>query len=275
MALGRSTFLTFDGHRIHLTERGAGEPVLLVHGFADSAYTWHRNVDVLAGAGFHVLAYDQPGHGESSLPRGYRFGVDDLAGVALGVLDALGVERAHVVGSSMGGGVALYLAVHHPDRVCRVVAVAPVCYHPPFRPFIFLLRCPPFLALARWLAGPWLVGPVLRSQYADLTLLTPEVLDHYRRCFERPEYVQACAGMARDYWNRAFYETARRYGEVRAPLHLIWGERDTWVPPHRFALRLAADTGAPLILISGAGHLVQQARPEPFNRALRCALGKG
>lgn len=271
--MDRSTFLTFDGHRIHLIERGVGEPVLLIHGFADSAYTWHRNVDALARAGFHVLAYDQPGHGESSLPRGYRFGVDGLARVALGVLDALGVEQAHVVGSSMGGGVALYLAVHHPDRVHRVVAVAPVCYHPPFRPFIFLARCLPFLALARRLAGPWLVGPVLRSQYADLTLLTPDVLDHYRRCFERSEYVQACAGMVRDYWNRAFYETARRYREIRVPLHLIWGERDTWVPPRHFALRLAADTGADLTVVGGAGHLVQQARPEPFNCALLRALG--
>ena len=266
--------MTFDPHRLRVVEVGAGEPVLLVHGFADSAYSWHRNLDALAGAGFRALAYDQPGCGESALPEGFRFGVDDLARVALGVLDALSVERAHVVGSSMGGGVALYLAVHHPDRVRRVVAVAPVCYHPPGRPFVFLFRCPPFLALARWLAGPWLVEPVLRSQYGDTALLTPEVVDHYRRAFRRPEYLEAAGGMLRDYWNRAFYETARRYGEIRAPLHLIWGTRDLWIPPRRFALRLAADTGAPLTLVAGAGHLVQQARPEPFNRALLRALGK-
>ncbi|HEY76191.1 MAG TPA: alpha/beta fold hydrolase [Thermoflexia bacterium] len=269
--LSRRT-VTFDRHRLQVTEAGVGEPVLLIHGFADSAYTWHRNIGALTEAGFRVLAYDQPGHGESGLPEGFRFGVDDLARVALGLLDALGIERVHVVGSSMGGGVALYLAIHHPDRVRRVVPVAPVCYHPPFRPSVYLFRCPPFLALARWIAGPWLVGPVLRSQYADPTLLTPDVLDHYRRAFERPEYLEACAGMLRDYWNRAFYETARRYGEIRAPLHLIWGERDTWVPPRRFALRLAADTGADLTIVARAGHLVQQARPGPFNRALLRAL---
>lgn len=266
--------VTFGWHRLRVTEAGSGEPVLLIHGFADSAYTWHRNLGALIEAGFRALAYDQPGCGGSDLPEGFRFGVDDLARVALGLLDALGIDRAHVVGSSMGGGVALYLAVHHPDRVRRVVGVAPVCYHPPFRPFAPLFRCSLFLALARRIAGPWLVEPVLRSQYADPTLLTPEVIEHYRRAFERPEYLEACAGMLRDYWNRAFYETARRYGEIRPPLHLIWGERDTWVPPRRFALRLAADTGADLTLVGGAGHLVQQARPGPFNRALLRALGR-
>ncbi|HHS98150.1 MAG TPA: alpha/beta hydrolase, partial [Chloroflexi bacterium] len=148
--------VTFGWHRLRVTEAGSGEPVLLIHGFADSAYTWHRNLDALIEAGFRALAYDQPGCGGSDLPEGFRFGVDDLARVALGLLDALGIDRAHVVGSSMGGGVALYLAVHHPDRVRRVVGVAPVCYHPPFRPFAPLFRCSLFLALARRIAGPWL-----------------------------------------------------------------------------------------------------------------------
>lgn len=255
-------------HRLRVVEVGEGEPVLLIHGFADSAYAWQRNLGPLAEAGFRAIAYDHPGCGESALPEGFRFGVDALAQLALELLDALGLERAHIVGSSMGGGVVLHLAVHHAGRLRRAVAVAPTCYHAPFRPFVFLARLWPVLALARALSGPWLVGPVVRSMYADLSLLTPQVLAQYRLAFRRPEYLRACAGMLCDYWNRAFYETARRYGEIRVPLHLIWGQRDRWVPAAAYALRLAADTGADLTIIPGAGHLVQQAAPDPFNAAV-------
>jgi 2-hydroxy-6-oxonona-2,4-dienedioate hydrolase len=254
-------------HRLRVIEVGAGEPLLLVHGFADSAYTWHRNLRPLAEAGFRALAYDHPGCGESTLPPGFRFGVDDLARLALRLLDVLGVERAHLIGSSLGGGIGLQLAIHHPDRLRRVVLEAPTCYHAPARPLIYLARCSPINALARRMAGPWLAEPVLRLEYVDTTLLTSQVLAQYRLAFRRPEYIRACAGMLRDYWNHAFAETARRYREIYVPLHLAWGERDVLVSS-RLALCLAADTGADLTVIPEVGHLAHQARPEVFNEAV-------
>jgi len=250
--------------------------VFLIHGFADSAYTWHRNLRVLMEAGFRVLAYDHPGCGESALPAGFRFGVDALTELAVGVLDALGIEQAHVIGSSMGGGIGLHLAVHHPRRLRHLVLVAPTCYHAPFRPFVFLFRWRPFSAASRRLAGPWLVWPVLASQYGDTTRLTPAVLAQYRLAFQRPEYVHACAGLLRDYWNAAFYATARHYREIAVPLHLIWGDRDVWVATGHYAPRLAADTGAGLTIIPHAGHMVHQVQPERFNETVvRFLRGEG
>ncbi|MGQ9699457.1 MAG: alpha/beta fold hydrolase, partial [Armatimonadota bacterium] len=164
-------------------EAGEGEPVLLIHGFADSAYTWHRNLRALMAAGFRVIAYDHPGLGGSALPPGFRFGVDALTELAVGVLDALEIARTHMIGHSMGGGIGLYLAVHHPSRLHRGVLVAPTCYHAPFRPFVLLFRWAPFSALSRRLVGPWLAKPILASQYGDTTLLTPSVLAQYRPAF--------------------------------------------------------------------------------------------
>jgi pimeloyl-ACP methyl ester carboxylesterase len=263
----RVRFVRVDEHRLRVIEIGTGEPLLLVHGFADSAYAWHRNFRALAGAGFRVVAYDYPGCGESALPDGFRFGVDNLARVALGLLDALGIERAHLVGHSMGGGIGLHLALHHADRLRRAVLAAPVCYHAHFRPFIYLFRWPLFRVLARFIAGPWMARPVLVWEYGDTALLTPQVVAQYRLAFRRPEYVDACQGLLRDYWNDAFAEAARRYREISVPLHLLWGERDTVVSP-RYAWRLAADTRGDLTVVAGAGHLLNQAHPQTFSEVV-------
>ena len=77
--------------------------------------------------------------------------------------------------------------------------------------------------------------------------------------------------MLRDYWNEAFAETTRRYGEIRTPLLLVWGGRDIWVGA-RCGRRLAADTGSGLTFLARAGHLAHQARPELFNEAVLCFL---
>ena len=267
-------FIAVGEHRLRVVEIGAGEPVLLVHGLGDSAYTWHRNLPALADAGFRALAYEHPGCGESALPAGFHFGVDDLARLAVGLMDALGIERAHLVGSSMGGGIGLQLAVHQPKRLRRVVLAGATCYRAAFRPFNYLARCSPFCALCCRLGGPWLAEPVLRRVYGDPSLLTPQVVAQYRMAAERPQYRQTCAGMVRDYWNGAFAETARHYQEIRLPLLLVWGARDVCVRA-RYGRRLAADTGADLIVIARAGHLVQQASPEPFNEAVICFLRSG
>lgn len=267
-------FVEMDGHRLRVVELGDGEPLLLVYGNADVVYTWHRNFRPLAEAGFRTIAYDYPGCGESTLPDGFRFGVDDLAALTLGLLDALGVERAHLIGHSMGGGIGLQLVVHHADRLRRVVLLAPVCYHALYRPFIYLFRWPPFCKLAPFVAGPWMVGQTLIREYGDTTLLTHQVQEQYRLACRRPEFIQATIAQLRDYWNDTFAETARHYGEIAVPLHLIWGGRDVTVSP-RFGRRLAADTGAGLTIVPGVGHLLHQARPEVFNEvAVRFLRGE-
>ncbi len=267
-------FVGIGEHRLRVIEIGTGEPVLLVHGFADSAYTWHRNLRALVGAGFRVLAYDHPGYGQSALPAGARFGVDDLTRLAVGLLDALGIAWAHLVGHSMGGGVGLHLAIYYPGRLRRVVLVAPTCYRAPLNALAYLSRCSFLSTVGQRLAGPWLIWPILRSMYRDPALLTPQVVAQYRSAFRRPEYRPACAAALRDYWNGAFKRASQSYREIRLPLYLVWGERDTWVAP-RYGLRLASDTGAGLTIIPGAGHVVHQAKPNVFDRTVVSFLASG
>jgi pimeloyl-ACP methyl ester carboxylesterase len=118
-AEGRTVDL--GGRRTHYVERGTGQPVVLVHGFNLDSSTWISNLDPLA-ARFRVIAPDLWGQGYSTrgpLEWGYPLFCEQI----LTLLDALGIERASLVGHSMGGGTAALFARHHPERVAKLVLV--------------------------------------------------------------------------------------------------------------------------------------------------------
>jgi len=115
------------GRRLHLSEWGAGHPVLMLHGGgpgASGASNYAKNVEALARY-FRVLVPDLPGYGRSSrgVDRQDPFG--DLAGAMLGLLDGLGIGAAHVIGNSLGGAVALRMALDAPARVSSLVLMGP------------------------------------------------------------------------------------------------------------------------------------------------------
>jgi 2-hydroxymuconate-semialdehyde hydrolase len=123
---GTNRYITVDGERIHLIERGNGGPrLLLLHGYASNAQAWRAVIERLDGR-FQMVAVDMPGFGWST-----RYPIRPLTGDAyaerlVGILGALGWQRADVVGQSWGGGLALRLAAAHPERVDRLVLVATV-----------------------------------------------------------------------------------------------------------------------------------------------------
>jgi len=101
---------------------GSGHAVVLLHGFNDHAEAFTRNIIPLAEAGHRVVALDLPGFGRSGIPN-MRYSLTGFAEFMLDFLDALGIERAHLVGNSMGGAIALRTALRQPDRIQSVVAV--------------------------------------------------------------------------------------------------------------------------------------------------------
>jgi 2-succinyl-6-hydroxy-2,4-cyclohexadiene-1-carboxylate synthase len=110
-----------DGLRIHVTEYGSGPPVVLLHGFTGSTETWAPFLARFASK-FRVIAIDQPGHGRSTSPSDVeRYRLDRFAGDLATVLDSMNVDRAVVLGYSMGGRAALKFAAHNAKRVAGLV----------------------------------------------------------------------------------------------------------------------------------------------------------
>ena len=114
-----------NGLSFHVVERGRGEPVLLLHGFPDTSRLWRNQFPALESAGFRAVAPDLRGRGESDKPPAVGdYALPILVQDVLSILDAVGVERAHVVGHDWGAVLAWELAIAHPERVDRLVAIS-------------------------------------------------------------------------------------------------------------------------------------------------------
>src|SRR5579859_6091395 len=124
-----------NGIAIHVAEAGSGPLVLLLHGFPELSHSWRHQLPALAGAGYRAVAPDMRGYGGSSRPAAVdAYDIVHLTGDVLGLMDALGEERAVLVGHDWGAPVVWHLALRAPERV-RGVAALSVPYLPrPRRP---------------------------------------------------------------------------------------------------------------------------------------------
>jgi pimeloyl-ACP methyl ester carboxylesterase len=113
------------GYATEFEVTGAGQPVLLLHGFPDSGNLWRHQVPVLAVAGYQLIVPDLRGYGHSAKPADVdAYGLFHLAGDVIGILDQLGIDRAHVVGHDWGAALSWLLAAFQPDRVDHLVALS-------------------------------------------------------------------------------------------------------------------------------------------------------
>jgi pimeloyl-ACP methyl ester carboxylesterase len=250
---------TAAGRRIWYDESGAGPPVLLLTGaFAGRAIFWGPTIAALAPR-HRVLAMDNRDAGESD-PEPAPYTMDALDGDAVALLDALGIARAHVVGLSMGGMIAIHMAAAHPERVGRLVlsGTAP--------PLSERGRVPPPTPPPWWDEAvaervrrvlPGLVGPAFRAELTEDRLAALAALDAPNRI--------DLAGVQRQRHAMASYHRQARFRQVRAPTLVLNGALDH----PEWAQTLAAGIpGAQLELLPDTAHLVTLEQPAAVERIL-------
>jgi len=235
-------FAHSPGARIWWEQSGAGDPVLLIMGHAYGAGMWHRTVPELA-ASYRVIRFDNRGVGRSSDPPG-PYPVPLMAGDALAVLDAAGAASAHVYGVSLGGAIALQLALDHPGRVrslilgCTAASAGGVPRGPVLTRARSLL---PAAALNR-MAWKLLYGP---GTPASRRAEDQQILRRTR-----------CSGRGRrgQLTGAAGFDVTGRLTEIGIPALVMHGARDRIVPAAS-ARRLADGiAGARLVIFPDAGH---------------------
>ena len=239
---------------------GQGEPLVLIAGLGAKGTSWQPFLDQ-AAQHFRVLTFDNRGSGRAPAIEG-PLAIRDLALDLLQLLDQLGVERASVVGRSMGGMIAQELALIAPERVARLGLVSTTGRADPHLAGVFRV----WARMAE--AG---VSSELRHQSSLLWCLGARALEHDERV---RAYLQAKAGTDRpaDYaaqaWACAAHDALARLGQLRMPTLVLGGSDDRLTPPAHAEELGKAIGGARIVLIPGAGHLAYLESPEHFAREL-------
>ncbi len=255
-----------DQYDMSIIDMGKGEAVFMIHGFADSTYTWHKNAKALVDAGFRTILIDYPGFGQSTFPpKEFVYSVDNLGKEIIKLADKLNIEKFNVMGSSMGGGIALYLTGFYPQRVIKAVPIDPPCYLMDPPSLLFLISNENFGFQAAPFISRTTVKIALGQCYFDKTKVTAKLIDEYARPLSKPGYTKAMIRLLREYESPAAGRMIQRYGEISRPVLIIWGDRDRWVTPE-FGPRLKGDIpGSKLVIVKEAGHLPHQEQPEKVN----------
>jgi pimeloyl-ACP methyl ester carboxylesterase len=261
--VGASRFATLDGVQVHYRDEGAGPPLVLVHGTSSSLHTWDGWVARLSSHR-RVVRLDLPGFGLTGPAPDHDYTPSRYARVVLALMTALGIDRADVAGNSLGGRVALTMALEHPERVHGLVLVDSAGLGGLKPPAIFALGRTPVLGHSlRWLTPRFVIRSNVEQVYGDPTRVTDALVDRYYELTRREGNREALYDRLN---GPPDPDLDVRLGEVRAPVLVEWGERDRWIPLP-FAHRLVEGIhGARLVTYPDAGHVPMEEVPEPTAR---------
>lgn len=257
-------FLAIDGRTVHYALEGRTDaPVLLLaNSLGTSFLVWDAVMPALT-AHFNVLRYDMRGHGLSDAAplrnEASGYSIADLAGDALGLLDALGIAKAHVCGLSIGGMVAQHLGAHAPARVDRLVLCDTAMQIGPasvWNERVAGIRRDGLAAIAPGVMGRWFTDgfrervPHIVRGYANMVART--TLDGYVGCALAVRDADLTASAAR----------------ITAPTLVVVGDKDPSTPPAAAEAMAAAIPSARLELIADASHIPCVEQPEVLARLL-------
>ncbi|MFL5840121.1 MAG: alpha/beta fold hydrolase [Thermoleophilaceae bacterium] len=280
---------------LHVAEQGEGRPVLLLHGFPELWYSWRHQMAALADAGYRAVAPDMRGFGRSSAPTAVEaYDIVELCSDVAGLLDDLGAEKAAVAGHDWGATVAWHFALMHPERTACVAGLSvPIVPNPPAAPIGLMREHLGEDFYIVWFQEPGVADQAL-ARDVRRTLLTPAVwtaawaadesenarvpafmteqdVTLYVEEYERTGFTGGLNWYRNIDRNR---ERTLEYDDrkIDMPALFMAGTRDStmkWMSPEVMDGRVSDLRSE---LVDGAGHWLQQERPDEVNRALLTLL---
>jgi pimeloyl-ACP methyl ester carboxylesterase len=265
-----------SGARLSILEAGTGSPVLALHGLGATKGSFLPTVAALARS-FRVIAIDLPGFGDSDKPIGAAYDARFFAAAGIDLLDALALDRVHLIGNSLGGRVALEIALRHPDRVGRLALLAPSLAWRRDRPWLPLLRLTrPELGLVQLAPRPVVEAIVHRLIPGADEGWTAAGVDEFLRAYLTPTGRAAFYAAARQIYleephgEEGFWPRLRT---LQADALFVWGRRDRLVPI-AFARHVADVLPSARHLELDCGHVPQVERPKETHAALAAFLSE-
>jgi len=258
-------FVGLRGRRTHFIEAGSGEPVILVHGFFFDTFTWHNNIQALA-ANFRVLALDLWGFGYSTRER-LDYGYPLYAEQLLMFMDALDIEKASLIGHSMGGGTAIHFAARHPDRVNKLLLVDAAGMPNPLPLLGRLSNLPLVGELMYGMRGNLMRRMALKTNWIhDESFITDSYFENATRFHKVQGSTEVMLTILRKQFFHTLPDQVRALGELNIPTLIVWGRHDTAIPLARGHEMHALLRGSRLEVLDNVGHCPHDETFARFNQ---------
>jgi pimeloyl-ACP methyl ester carboxylesterase len=274
--------------RVHQVHGGRGTPVLFIHGIGSSGYMeWRFNLEA-AALEHRVFAPDLPGFGRTDKPRA-SYGIPYFTEFIDSYMESRGLQSAAIVAASLGGRIALELALRHPERVSKLVLVNSLGLGRPSVKLTYGLITIPRVgetvmratrSALKWAPASMIRGVAARYVGVSSDLertMDDEYLGDLRELYCADGYHEAYLATLRSLVNPkallgAEYDVSSKLHTIDVPVQLIWGADDPLFPVSHATHAHALIPDCRLAVIEGAGHTPQAERPEEFNRVLHAFL---
>jgi pimeloyl-ACP methyl ester carboxylesterase len=284
----RQGYLKLGGLTLHHTYGGMGRPIVFIHGLGSSGYIeWRFNLEHFSRT-HRVFAPDLPGYGKSDKPHAARYGIPYFARTIDRYLESRRLRDVTIVGTSMGGRIALEVALRYPTRLSRLVIVNSLGLGrpkiQPYYPMMLVPRVGETLLHGLRHGLRWAPSPVIRRFAArfigaqgDLEkTMSDEYLDDLREMYAAEGYPDAYLATVRSIASPRSYlgalDVTRRLDRIKVPVQIIWGANDPLFPLAQAERAHGLLPGSRLAVIKGAGHTPQAEKPEEFNQQLAAFL---
>jgi pimeloyl-ACP methyl ester carboxylesterase len=247
-------------------QHGRGRPVIALHGYGETAYTWHHLIGPISARN-ELHLFDLKGHGRSPKPRDGKYSAIDQAELIHDFIRSKNLTKLTLIGHSMGGGISLVLAqrllAERPDRLASLVLVASVAYRQPIAALARVIGVPLLGEALLTVAPPeFVVRSVLRGAYYDPNKIGEDEVEAYKVNLADSDSIRAIVSISRHIIPRDVEPALTAIDDARVPTLLIWGRQDRYVLLE-IAQRLHARiTRSRLWVIEECGHVPHGERPE-------------
>lgn len=267
-----------NGIKLHVVAAGhpANKPIILLHGFPEFYYGWHKQIDYLVDNGFYVIVPDQRGYNLSDKPKGVKnYHIDLLAKDIIGLMQVFGYQQINIAAHDWGGVVAWWIATHYPETIEKLMVLnAP---HPnnlndlrEFSPsqllkswYILYFQLP---SIPEWGIGrsnnsfrEFMVGNRPKS-------FTEEDFEIYEKAWSQPHAITSTINWYRAAFRYLFPSRLPKDESIHMPVRIVWGAQDKFLgkPLAERAMRLCSN--AELFFIPSASHWIAHDEPDIVNQ---------
>lgn len=256
---GPTNIVDVAGTSLRIRDEGpANAPaVILLHGLGSSLETWEGWAPDLKST-HRVISIDFPGHGLSGPDLTGDYSDTRTLALLVAVMDERQIERATFIGNSIGGRIAWTMAAKHPERVSKLVLIAPDGFASPGFAYGKPPEIPALLSATEYILPKALLKANIATAYADPAKLDPETVQRYHDLMLAPGNRQAMVSRMKA---TVLIDPLPLLGTIDAPVLLLWGEKDAMIPVGNAQDYLAALPDARLVVLEGVGHVPQGESP--------------